>query len=541
MASSTPSNATANTTANTKVSSADTSITQLQQQLTELRERNSTLEATEAERRRALEEAQALTHLGSWEWDVTGGTITWSDELYRIYGLKPQEREIGFEEFMGMIHVDDRERVQTIINTSYQTGQPFEFEHRILMPATGRQRTLMGMGKVITDASGQVLRMLGTSQDVTERKAAETALHQSDKRFRSVISATHDLIYDLDLQDHSMWFNEVLQTDYGYSKQAIQPTLDWWLSLMHPDEVEQLKDQFRALLQSRCTTWSGECRVLKADGNFALVRNRAFIVRDATGKPERVVGSCLDITEARQLERAKDEFISLVSHQLRTPLTIIRLYGNMLTDGIVGPLTKPQFSYVQKMTGASVRLIKLVGDILNISRMELNRIKIDAVPSDVNELIQGCLDELAPIIATKSTRVSFIPQPGLKRVPVDTTLFCEIVHNLVGNALRYGKAKDGSIVVSFTRGKRGYALKVTDDGQGIPAIDQAHVFERFYRAQNAAAVDSEGSGLGLYMVKLFTEAAGGKTRLKSIEGQGTTFTISLPPEGMVPTVIKPSS
>ncbi len=212
MASSTPSNATANTTANTKVSSADTSITQLQQQLTELRERNSTLEATEAERRRALEEAQALTHLGSWEWDVTGGTITWSDELYRIYGLKPQEREIGFEEFMGMIHVDDRERVQTIINTSYQTGQPFEFEHRILMPATGRQRTLMGMGKVITDASGQVLRMLGTSQDVTERKAAETALHQSDKRFRSVISATHDLIYDLDLQDHSMWFKPTMVT-----------------------------------------------------------------------------------------------------------------------------------------------------------------------------------------------------------------------------------------------------------------------------------------------------------------------------------------
>lgn len=512
----------------------------LRQQLAELQERNRTLEATEAERRLALEEAQALTHLGSWQWDVSGGSIAWSDELYRIYGLKPQEREIGFEEFMGMIHHEDRERVQGVINASYQTGQPFEFEHRIIMK-NGQERILTGMGKVITDKAGKVSRMLGTSQDVTERRAAEKALRQSDERFRSVINATHDLIYDLDLQDQSLWFNEVLQSEYGYSQQNTKHSLDWWLSLMHPDEVEYLEEQFADLLQSRHETWSIDYRVRKADGNYVVVRNRAFILRDTAGKPERIVGSCLDITEAKQLERAKDEFISLVSHQLRTPLTIIRLYGNMLADGIVGPMTEPQSAYVQKMTGASIRLIKLVGDILNISRMELNRIKIDSVPSDANSLIQGCIDELAPLVEAKSATIRFVPQADIKQVPLDTTLFCEIVHNLVGNALRYGKAKDGTINVAFSHGKRGYSLKVSDDGQGIPLIDQAHVFERFYRAQNAAAVDSEGSGLGLYMVKLFTEAAGGKTSLKSTEGQGTTFTISFPPEGMVPTLIKPAS
>lgn len=503
----------------------------IREQLKELQELNQKLEIKASERRRALEEAQALTHLGSWEWDIATGHITWTDELYRIYGLKPQEREIGFAEFINMVHSDDREHVQKTINDSYTSGKPFEFEHRIILP-NGRHRDLFGMGKVIKNKSGKPERMIGTSQDITDRKAAERALKQSDERFQAVTAATHDLVYDLDLGSEAMWYNEVLQNDYGYTRQSIEPTLSWWLDRIHPAEVEHVRAQFRKLLKSKQRNWSIEYQFRKADGSYAVVRNRAYVLHDHAGKPERIIGSCQDVTHQKQLDRAKDEFISLVSHQLRTPLTIIRLYGNMLIDGIAGPLDKQQQSYIKKMTFASIRLIKLVSDILNISRIELNRITIDRTPIDANALIGSCVEELTPVAKAKAAAITFDPQPGLEKAPLDATLFNEIVHNLVGNALRYGSDHNGKVTVSFTKSKQGYLLEVADNGVGIPRADQLHIFERFYRAHNAASVDSEGSGLGLYMVKLFTEAAGGKVWFKSTEGKGTTFYVLFPPSGM---------
>lgn len=374
----------------------------IHKQQQEIQKLQHALEAKVAEKATDLEEAQALTHLGSWQWDVATGRISWSDELYRIYGLKPQDHEVGFEEFMSMIHPADRARVSNVIGASSQTGEPFDFEHRIILP-NKKERVLHGMGKVITDAKGQPLRMLGTSQD---------------------------------------------------------------------------------------------------------------------------------ITEANRLERAKDEFISLVSHQLRTPLTIIRLYGNMLTDGIAGPLDKKQRWYVNKITNASVRLIKLVGDILNISRLELNRIKIEVKPTDANKLIQSYLEELAPIANGKGVTIRFSPQANLGLSPIDATIFGEIVHNLAGNAVRYCHDQDGEVSISFKKEKRGYLLTVKDNGIGIPKAAQTHIFERFYRAGNASNADGEGTGLGLYLVKLFTETAGGKTWFKSEPGKGTIFYVLFPPDGM---------
>jgi PAS domain S-box-containing protein len=510
--------------------------TVLRHQLQELRQQYKSLQAVERERRRALEEAQTLTHLGSWEWDVATGHIHWSDELYRIYGLKPQEREIGFKEFMEMIHVEDRKRVNEVIQAAYQSGKPFEFEHRIVLP-NGRLRSLLGIGKVAKDKDGQPVRMIGTSQDITARKSAETALRQSDERFRAVTNATHDLVYDLDLAMQTMWFNDALESEYGYPAKA-EHDLKWWKSCIHPDDALRVEEELASLLISGQQTWHAEYRFRKADGSYAVIRNRAYMLLGSDGSPERIVGSCLDITQQKQLDRAKDEFISLVSHQLRTPLTIIRLYGNMLTDGIAGPLTKKQLAYVNKVTFASIRLIKLVGDILNISRIELNRIKIDSVPTDANELVQQCIDELAPIIKTKRADVQFTADEKVGLAAVDATIFCEIAHNLIGNALRYGNPDSGKVEVSFSKDKRGYLLTVKDNGLGIPKADQSHIFERFYRAQNAASVDSEGSGLGLYMVKLFTEAAGGQVWFDSVEGQGTTFHVLFPPDGMKPRLAK---
>lgn len=351
---------------------------------------------------RALEEAQALTHLGSWEWDIANDTISWSDELYRIYGMKPQERAIDFVEFIALIHPDDREEVQGIIGAAFQSGDPFEFEHRIILPSES-VRTLKGMGKTIKDASGASIRMLGTSQD---------------------------------------------------------------------------------------------------------------------------------ITHAKQLDNAKDEFLSLVSHQLRTPLTIIRIHGNILEDGIAGPLDRKQETHIRTMTSASIRLIGLVDDILSISRLTLDRIRVRTQAIDPNTLIVSCIEEVTPFMKSKGVTLAFTPDTSLGLIPIDTVIFGEILRNLVTNAIRYSNTSDGRITISFTKKNNKHLLQVSDNGIGIPLADQPFVFDRFYRANNATAVDSEGSGLGLYIVKLFTEASDGTIKFTSTENEGTDFFVSFPVEGM---------
>lgn len=480
----------------------------------------------------ALEEAQALTHLGSWQWDVASGAIIWSDELYRIYGLKPEEHDqVSFDEFMGMIHADDRERVRGIIYTAYETTKPFEFEHRIVRP-NKTERILHGKGRVVTDDSGSVVRMLGTSQDITERKKAEEALKRSDERFKTVTQATHDLVYDLNLPERSIWFNEVLYQDYGYGKHQAENTWDWWLGNIHPEDAPRVHEEIHTLQANQQESWQTEYRFKKADDSYAVVRNRAFVLRDSEGNAERIIGSLLDITAQKQLEDAKDEFLSLVSHQLRTPLTATKLSSEMLEQGIAGELSTEQKEYLGRITAASARMISLVGDILNISRIELGRVKVEPVPTDINRLIEKQLEELRPVAEEKCGTLEFTADKKIPKINVDADVLKLMLENLLSNAIRYCHAGEGRVEVAFKKAKQGYVLSVSDNGIGIPAATQKKIFHRFYRADNAMSFNTDGTGIGLYLVKIISDAVGAKTWFESTKNQGTTFYIQLPPSGM---------
>jgi Signal transduction histidine kinase len=262
------------------------------------------------------------------------------------------------------------------------------------------------------------------------------------------------------------------------------------------------------------------------------------MVRSEDGTPIRMLGTSQDVTVAKQLDRAKDEFISLVSHQLRTPLTIIRIHGSILEDGIAGALDPSHEKHIRTMTRASVRLIELVDDILSISRVTLNRIRVNAKPADPNKLIATCVEEAIPMAHAKDVKLIFLPDATIGELPLDMVVFGEILRNLIGNAVRYARSKKGQINVTFRKHGEEYILSVSDNGIGIPQMDQAYIFDRFYRANNATVVDSEGSGLGLYIVKLFVEAAGGRIWFESTENVGTTFFVAFPVQGMQPTPIK---
>ncbi|HSX42672.1 MAG TPA: PAS domain-containing sensor histidine kinase [Candidatus Saccharimonadales bacterium] len=357
-------------------------------------------------------------------------------------------------------------------------------------------------------------------------------LREKVERYELIFQATKDVVYELDLKDGSVEWNDALYTQYGYGRNEPNDTIEWWTGHVHPEDAFLLEGKIVALFSGETNSWQYDYRFRRADGGYNYVHDRGLLLRDQGGKPIRIIGSLLDMTEQRQLDIAKDEFVSLVSHQLRTPLTVIRVYGEMLTSGMFGDLSPEQAKWVRNMTNSSSRLIDVVGDILNVSRLDLGRIRIQAQPRDVAALIMGCIQDVKPLADEKQVSVRFTPPRARPSVAVDDTILMQIVHNLLTNAIRYTPPQTGQVRVSFREKSDGYELSVRDNGIGIPAEAQKHIYERFYRAKNALTVESQGSGLGLYLVKVMCDAFGGRISFESKSGKGTVFRVWLPKHGM---------
>ncbi len=360
-------------------------------------------------------------------------------------------------------------------------------------------------------------------------------LQEAVKRYELIFRATNDVLYDLNLEDASVTWNEALYSQYGYERSEPNGTLEWWATHVHPDDAFLLENKITDVFESGINSWSYDYRFRRADGTYSYVQDRGLLQRNRAGKPVRIIGSLLDITAQKRLDLAKDEFISLVSHQLRTPLTVIRVYGEMLTSGMFGDLSSEQTQWVRNMTNSSARLIDVVGAILNVSRLDLGRVKIMPVPCDMTLLTHNCIKEVGPLADEKQVRITFVPPKRQLMVNLDTTIYAQIVHNLLTNAIRYTKPQKGRITVRLVPNSDGYLLSVRDNGIGVPEDAREHIFERFYRARNAVTMEAQGSGLGLYLIKVMTDAFGGEVWLKTAENRGSTFTVLIPKKGMLAT------
>ncbi|HWT55739.1 MAG TPA: HAMP domain-containing sensor histidine kinase [Candidatus Microsaccharimonas sp.] len=243
-------------------------------------------------------------------------------------------------------------------------------------------------------------------------------------------------------------------------------------------------------------------------------------------------------TKHRAFEESKDEFVSLVSHQLRTPLTSMRLFVEMLLDGQVGELNAKQHEYLRMVEISTGRMVDLVSDFLNASKLELGRMEIRPQPTHLEDLVESIVKNLRPLADQQRLTIVYDKQE-LPEVAVEPTLYSQIVNNLLSNALHY-TPDGGTITVRLVQNANGYQLDVTDTGIGIPFGAQAELFKRFYRADNAKHVLGEGSGLGLYLIKRIVDTCGGRVWYESTEGKGTTFHVIIPSTGMVPTTTKPT-
>jgi len=236
-----------------------------------------------------------------------------------------------------------------------------------------------------------------------------------------------------------------------------------------------------------------------------------------------------DITREKAIERMKSEFVSISAHQLRTPLSAIKWTLRMFLDGDLGELTKEQREYLEKTYQSNERMIRLVNDLLNVARIEEGRYIYKLVLADLIPICQSLIDLYKDEIEKNNLTLEFKTQDNLPKVKVDVEKISLAIQNLLENAIRYN-LPGGQIEIELKKREKTIEFSIRDTGIGIPKDQQNRVFTKFFRAPNATKVDTEGSGLGLFITKNIIEAHGGKIWFESEEGKGTCFYFTLPAE-----------
>ncbi len=252
-----------------------------------------------------------------------------------------------------------------------------------------------------------------------------------------------------------------------------------------------------------------------------------------------ITGSVLlfrDATEEKEIDQAKDEFVSLASHQLRTPLSTINWYAEMLLDEDAGTITSKQKDFLEEIYNANKRMTELVGALLNVSRLDLGTFVIDPKPADIVTLVKEVLHDLKSMTEKNEIRIAE-KYEKIPAINIDKDLIRIVFQNLISNAVKYSP-KGGSVAVEVRlsrggkKGKKQLAVCIRDSGYGIPKTEQKKIFTKLFRADNIKTKITDGNGLGLYIVKSIITHSGGTISFTSEENKGTSFFITLPCDGI---------
>lgn len=377
-----------------------------------------------------------------------------------------------------------------------------------------------------------------------QRSETEKALQASEARFRHVISSISDHIYVTEIGANQEGINHYLSPNIepltGYPREKFLEDWTFWQSLIHPDDRAAATAQREKFAQGENN--EAEYRLICADKKVIWVRDSGQVQRNGHEQSIIVYGVVSDITERKKAEaalalardqaletsRLKSQLLANVSHDLRTPLTTIQGYAQLLTMGAHGPLNDKQSETINAIMDSAKYLTSLVNDLLDQAKLEDGKLKLNIttfMPADVVNQVQANMS--VPAHTKGLTLITDIAPEVPLTVPGDPDRVQQILVNLVNNAIKF--TEQGTVHVRLYRpNPTHWALQVSDTGIGIPPKHQAHIFEPFRQLENSVTQEQPGSGLGLSIVKQLTNLMGGYITLKSQVNRGSTFTVFLP-------------
>ena len=357
-----------------------------------------------------------------------------------------------------------------------------------------------------------------------ELKAASDRLVESDQRFKRSESIAHLGTWELDVvNDRLSWSDEIFRI-FGIEPQEFGATYEAFLQAVHPDDRAAVDDAYSGSIREGRDGYEIEHRIVrKPTGEVLYVHEKCEHTRDSGGKIVRSVGTVHDITGRKQAEQIKDEFIGMVSHELKTPLTVLTGALNVAMSGNVSP--EDERTLLEDAAWGAETMADIVDNLLELSRWQANRLALREEPLDMAQVVQRMIAQSSA--KSEKHRLVADVAPGLPQVNADRTRIERILENLIDNAIKYSP-NGGEVRVSAKRQNDEIVVSVQDQGIGIGAEDQTKLFQEFQRLDVGSRTGIQGIGLGLVVCKRLVEAHGGRIWVESEPGKGSIFYFTLP-------------
>jgi PAS domain S-box-containing protein len=503
--------------------------------------------------RQVVEQSQEVV----WEVDANGLYTYVSPISLAIYGYLP-EQMIGKMYFFDLHPEAGRKKFKEAAFDIFHRKEGFyKLVNQIVKP-DGRLAVLTTNGIPMMDENGNLTGYRGSDADITQTKLAEQEILNLNKNLEKkiaerteqldlVIKGSNDAPWDWNLVTDHLFYSLKWWQQLGYSPEEIPADSSLWRKLTHADDVEHTNKIFEEAINSENDSYEAEFRLLHKNGHYVPVLSRGYITRDETGKPIRVSGTNMDLTERKRTEAeiirsrdeankanlAKSEFLSRMSHELRTPMNSILGFAQLLNMGELNPKQKKGIGHI--LTSGK-HLLDLIDEVLDISRIESGKLSLMPEPVQLSSLIAEVMDTVLPMADSQHLKLELENSPSNQLfVMSDRKRLTQLLLNLLNNAVKYNK-EGGAISVKtelLQRDVQGTALvriSVTDTGQGIAPDDIPKLFIPFERI-GAEKTQTEGAGLGLAIVKKIVAAMEGSVGVESVVGEGSTFWIDLPVTG----------
>lgn len=518
---------------------------------------------TEAEREQAqtalreahiqLESALLAGAVYTWRWQIPTNRVIVNTAFAHLFAVDPvraSNEGLPINLFLNAMHPQDRSRVRETIEQAIDTGQPYSAQYRVYT-ASGQERWVSARGQVEYDASGKAVSLPGALIDVTELKKAEISLRQLAqensqqlRKFDAVMSSVPDFIYTFDLSGRFTYVNQPLLN--LWQKTLAQALGKNFFELDYPtDLAKRLQRQIQEVITTQ--------QALKDETSYTSVfgtRAYEYIfvpLFAADNTVEGVAGTTHDITERKSIEaereqilhreqvaretaetanRIKDEFLAVLSHELRSPLNPILGWCKMLRSG---KLDAAKTAHALETIERNAKLqVQLIEDLLDVARILRGKLSLNMLPVNLASIITAAIETVQLASQAKSIQIETAFDANGVQVLGDATRLQQIVWNIVSNAVKFTPA-GGSVKITLKRVGQQAQIQVSDTGKGIAKDFLPHVFDYFRQADSSTTRTFGGLGLGLAIVRHLVELHGGNVQaLSSGVGLGATFTVKLP-------------
>ncbi len=492
--------------------------------------------------------------------DIDGRVTTWNRGAERLFGYVEAEaigRPISF-----LYPEDDREAFESAVVEPLRARGTHESEVRMRTKSGGDLYVHLSLS-LLRGEGGEPLGMIAYSIDVTDARRAETALRESEERFRQMAETVDEVFWMEDVElSQVIYVSPAFERVWGRSRESLREAPHCFLAV-HPDDRERVEAAVADL--SREGEFTEEYRIVRPDGSIRWIWDRGFPIRDGDGRVWRHAGIAQDVTERREAEnevrrlneelerriiertaqlaevnsqlasrneelarasRMKTEFLARISHELRTPLNSIAGFSDLLAEEGEGPLGESYGDYVRHVQEGSQHLLALVNDLLDLSRIEAGKIELVHEEFAAADAISEVLSVTRSLAEGKKVDLGG-EVPAAVVVFADRTRFKQIFYNLLSNAVKFTPPR-GRVRVSAELDYGEARFLVMDTGIGMPQEEHAAIFEEFHQVGRSTSGVKEGAGLGLSITKRLVELHGGRIWVESAPGEGSRFYFTMP-------------